>query len=27
VPVAVSGAGADVHPEIFGKLRFQALRK
>ena len=27
VPVAVSGAGADVHPEIFGKLRFQALQK
>ena len=27
VPVAVSGAGADVHPEIFGKLRFQSLQK
>jgi Thiol:disulfide interchange protein DsbD, N-terminal len=27
VPVAVSGTAADVHPEIFGKLKFQALRK
>jgi len=27
VPVAVSGQGTDVHPEIFGKLKFQALRK
>jgi hypothetical protein len=27
VPVAVAGQGADVHPEIFGKLKFQALRK
>jgi hypothetical protein len=27
VPVAVSGPAADVHPEIFGKLKFQALRK
>ena len=27
VPVAVSGAGTDVHPELFGKLRFQALQK
>jgi Thiol:disulfide interchange protein DsbD, N-terminal len=27
VPVTVSGPAADVHPEIFGKLKFQALRK
>jgi hypothetical protein len=27
VPVAVSGPAADVHPEIFGKLKFQSLRK
>ena len=27
VPVAASGAGADVHPEIFGKIRFRTLRK
>jgi DsbC/DsbD-like thiol-disulfide interchange protein len=27
VPVAVTGAGTDVHPEIFAKLRFQALQK
>jgi Thiol:disulfide interchange protein DsbD, N-terminal len=27
VPVATSGAGADVHPEIFGKIRFRALQK
>jgi thiol:disulfide interchange protein DsbD len=27
VPVAVSGQGADVHPEIFGKLRFKSLQK
>jgi len=27
VPVAASGAGADVHPEIFGKIRFGALQK
>ena len=27
VPVASSGAGADVHPEIFSKIRFRTLRK
>ncbi len=28
VPVAAGGAGgADLHPEIFGKMRFEALRK
>ncbi len=27
VPVATSGAGADLHPEIFDKLRFSSLRK
>jgi hypothetical protein len=27
VPVAVSGEGADVHPEIFGKLRFPSQQK
>ena len=27
VPVAVSGAGTDLHPELFAKLRFQALQK
>lgn len=27
VPVAASGAGADVHPEIFGKIRFRPLLK
>ncbi len=27
VPVAASGAGADVHPEIFGKIRFRTLEK
>jgi hypothetical protein len=27
VPVAVGGQGADLHPEIFGKLKFQSLRK
>jgi thiol:disulfide interchange protein DsbD len=27
VPVAASGQGADVHPEIFGKLRFKSLQK
>lgn len=27
VPVTAAGGGADLHPEIFGKLRFAALRK
>jgi thiol:disulfide interchange protein DsbD len=27
VPVAVSGQGVEVHPEIFGKLKFRALQK
>jgi hypothetical protein len=27
VPVAVTGQGADLHPEIFGRLTFQSLRK
>ena len=27
VPVAASGSGADVHPEIFGKIRFRTLQK
>ena len=27
VPVAASGAGADIHPEIFGKIRFRTLQK
>ena len=27
VPLAASGAGADVHPEIFGKIRFKTLQK
>ncbi|MGB8958964.1 MAG: protein-disulfide reductase DsbD domain-containing protein, partial [Candidatus Aminicenantales bacterium] len=27
VPVAASGAGADVHPEIFGQIRFRTLQK
>ncbi len=27
VPVAASGAGAEVHPEIFGKIRFRTLQK
>lgn len=26
-PVATSGPGADVHPEIFAKIRFKALQK
>jgi thiol:disulfide interchange protein DsbD len=26
-PVATSGLGADVHPEIFAKIRFKALQK
>ena len=27
VPVTAAGGTADLHPEIFGKLRFRALRK
>jgi hypothetical protein len=27
VPVRASGEGADLHPEIFGQLRFKALQK
>jgi thiol:disulfide interchange protein DsbD len=27
VPLAVSGEGADVHPEVFGKILFRTLRK
>jgi thiol:disulfide interchange protein DsbD len=27
VPIAAAGAGADVHPEIFDKVRFKSLRK
>jgi thioredoxin:protein disulfide reductase len=27
VPVTAAGGGADLYPEIFGKLRFDALRK
>ncbi len=27
VPVATSGTGAEVHPEVFGKIRFRTLQK
>ena len=27
VPVAASGTGAEVHPEVFGKIRFRTLQK
>lgn len=27
VPVAVSGASADIHPDIFAKIRFKSLQK
>ena len=27
VPISASGAGTDVHPEIFGKIRFRTLQK
>jgi thiol:disulfide interchange protein DsbD len=27
IPVAQTGGGADLHPEIFGKLRFKSLQK
>jgi thiol:disulfide interchange protein DsbD len=27
VPVTKTGGGTDIHPEIFGKLRFKSIRK
>lgn len=27
IPVAKTGGGTDIHPEIFGKLRFKSLQK
>jgi thiol:disulfide interchange protein DsbD len=27
VPVAASGTGTEVHPEVFGKIRFRTLQK